>query len=362
MSSQNARNIAIVHDWIVDIGGAERVLIALHKLWPQAPIYTLLYKPATVRQWLPDATIIPSGLQRIPCAWRLYRALAPAMPPAVESFDLARFDTVISSSAIFSKGIIVRPGTRHICYCYSPSRMLWDRHAPYERRGVASHVYRHALRAWDHAAAQRPDEFIAVSDAVARRITKYYRRSALVIPPPTRQITDGADAPPDLEDYYLIVSRIVPHKSLTMALDAFAKLRHRLVVVGSGPLKQQLQRRAGPNISFTGWVSDEKLDGLYEHCRAVIVPNEEDWGLTAIEAMMHGKPVLALRKGGAIETVIEGVTGEFFDDPIPEGLADGVKRLRAHSDRYDADAIRSHAAQWGTEQFEQRMRTVVEGI
>lgn len=353
--------LAIVHDWIVDIGGAERVLIALHTLWPEAPIYTLLHKPATVRQWLPNATIITSGLQRIPFAWKFYSWLAPLMPSAVESLDLSGYDTVISSSVLFSKGIVVRPGTRHFCYCYSPARMLWDRSSAYERRGPASRIYQHFLRLWDQAAAQRPDEMIAISATVAARIATYYRRSAIVIPPPTRKISE--DIAPTLPDgYFLIVSRMVPHKMLEMALDTFAKLKHRLVVVGDGPLRARLQRRATPNVTFTGWVSDEMLDGLYEHCQAVIVPNEEDWGLTAVEAMAHGKPVLALRRGGATETVIEGITGEFFDDPIPEALADGARRIIQNDDKYGPQYLRTHAAQWGESQFATRMRTLVKGI
>lgn len=360
MSSPSGHNIALVHDWIVGIGGAERVLIALHRLWPHAPIYTLLYRPATVRRWLPDATVIGSSLQRVPLAWRIYPYLAPAMPSAVESFDLSAFDTVISSSVLFSKGIVVRPDTRHLCYCYSPSRMLWDRNAVYERRGISSALYRHALRAWDQAAAQRPDEMIAISNTVSTRIAKYYRRHSYVVPPPTRSAGAGIRPTGLPDEYYLVVSRMVPHKSLDMVLDAFAKLRYRLVVVGDGPDRDRIRERAGDNISFTGWISDEALDGLYEHCSAVIVPNEEDWGLTAIEAMIHGKPVLALRKGGATESVLEGSTGEFFDDPIPEALADGIKRLRTNSGRYDSTAIRAHAGQWGTARFEQRMRQMVE--
>lgn len=283
------------------------------------------------------------------------------MPSAIESLDLSNYDTVISSSVLFAKGVIVRPGTRHLCYCYSPSRMLWDRSNTYERQGMFSRIYRHILRSWDQAAAQRPDQMIAISQTVADRIAKYYRRSAIVIPPPTRTMSEGI-APDRTDEYYLIVSRMVPHKSLDMALDAFAKLRYRLVVVGDGPLRAKLQHRARANITFTGWVNDEVLDGLYEHCRAVIVPNEEDWGFTAVEAMMHGKPVLALRKGGATETIIEGVTGEFFDDPIPEALADGIKRLKNNYTQYDPAHIRVHASQYGESQFSSRMRTLVEGI
>ncbi len=332
----------------------------MHRLWPEAPIYTLLYKPDTVRRWLPDAHIIPSGLQKIPGAWRFYPALAPLMPSTIESLDVSGYDTVVSSSVLFSKGIVVRPDTRHLCYCYSPARMLWDRAGSYERTGTASRLYRHLMRSWDQSAAQRPDELIAISRTVADRISKYYRRQAIVVPPPMRAVTEGTDRLVPQGEYYLIVARMVPHKSLDMALSAFAKLRHRLVVVGDGPLKNRIARRASPNITLTGWVSDEELDGLYRNCRAVIVPNDEDWGLTAVEAMAHGKPVLALRKGGATETVVEGVTGEFFDDPIPEALADGIKRIRANSGSYDPFHISAHASQFGEAQFQTRMRALVE--
>lgn len=352
--------LALVHDWIVGMGGAERVLLEMHRMWPSAPIYTLLYRAETIRRWLPDATIIPSGLQRLPAAWRYYPLMAPLMPSAVESYDLSGFDTVISSSVTFSKGIVVRPDTRHICYCYSPSRMLWDRNAGYERSGIASRVYRHSLRTWDVAAAQRPDQMLAISQTVSSRISKYYRRSSIVVPPPLRTITEGDARRAPEGEYYLVVARMVPHKSLDVVVNAFAKLRYRLVVVGDGPLRTALMRRAGPNISFTGWVSDAELDGLYARCTAVIVPNEEDWGLTAIEAMTHGKPVLALRRGGATETVVEGVTGEFFDDEIPEALADGMKRLRAAASGYDASHIKTHAMQYGAEQFRTRMQMILE--
>lgn len=348
-----------MHDWVVGVGGAERVLFALHRLWPDAPIYTLLYRPATVREWLPNATIITSRLQRIPGAWRIYPWLAPFMPSAIESLDLSGYDVVLSSSVLFSKGIIVRPGTRHLCYCYSPSRMLWDRSGTYERRGFFSNVYRHLLRSWDFAAAQRPDELLAISHTAADRIAKYYRRSAMVVPPPTElpEVREVAREP-----YFLIVARLVPHKMLDVALEAFAKLRQRLIIVGDGPLERRLRRRATRNVQLMSAVPDEELGRLYDACTAVIVPNEEDWGLTAVEAMAHGKPVLALRKGGATETVIEGITGEFFDDPIPEALGEGVNRLAAALDRYDPVRIRAHAAQYGPDQFATRMRTLVEGI
>jgi len=352
-------NIAFVHDWIVTSGGAERTLAHLHKIWPDAPVYTLLTNPAVARRLLPQATIITSGLQRLPLSWRYYPQLAPFMPSAIEAFDFSGFDTVISSSVIFSKGIIVRPSTRHICYCYSPTRMLWDRNAQYERAGLASNIYRHLLRSWDQTAAQRPDQMIAISNTSAARISKYYRRSAMVIPPPTRQPCTADTSRVPQGEYYLVVARMVSHKELEMVVDAFAKLRYRLVIVGEGPLYAKIVGRATPNITCTGWVPDAQLDGLYAHCTAVIMPNEEDWGLTALEAMSHGKPVLALRRGGAVESILEGITGEFFDDAIPEALADGMKRIRASLQKYDSQAIELHASHYGEQQFRDRMQLLV---
>ncbi len=352
--------IALVHDWIIYEGGAERVLQSLHRLWPDAPIFTLLYQPETVRRLLPNATIRPSRLQRLPGAWRYYPLLAPLMPSAIETFDFSAFDTVISSSVVFSKGIIVRPDTRHLSYCYSPTRSIWDRAHRYQRTGILSHVYRHLLRSWDLAAAQRPDHLLAISNTTAARITKYYHRSSIVVPPPMR-----AHATPDYtrvpaDAYYLVVGRLIAHKDLEIVIDAFAKLRCRLVIVGEGTLFRQLQRRSQTNIVFVGRVTDAQLDGLYDRCTALIVPNEEDWGLTAVEAMSHGKPVLALRRGGATETVLEGITGEFFDDAIPEAIADGVKRITAGLSSYDASHITNHASQYGEEQFARRMKAIVE--
>lgn len=348
--------LAIVHDWFIRPGGAERVLVRLHRLWPDAPIFTLLADSAMVREYLPGADVRTSGLQRIPFSRRLYPYLAPLMPSAMESFDLSGYDTVLSSSVAFSKGVIVRPGTRHICYCYSPSRMLWDRAASYERRGIGQQIVRHALRAWDVSAAKRPDQMIAISQTVAARISTYYRRDSLVIPPP---VSMPEAVPTTAGDYFLVVSRILPHKNLEMLLEAFGKLKHRLVIAGDGPLLDAHRKHAGSNVTFTGWVSDADRDRLYAGCRAVIVPNEEDFGLTAVEAMAHGKPVLALRKGGATETVLEGITGEFFDDPIPAALADGVRRLNDAYSRYAVPAIRAHALQWSEEHFDTRMRAVI---
>lgn len=351
--------LAIVHDWFVRVGGAERVLKAMHALWPDAPVHFLVADRAAVRAHLPHADVRISRLGRIPLAARIYPALGWAMPSAVESLDLSGYDTVLSSSVMFAKGAVVRPGTRHISYCYSPSRMLWDRAASYERRGIFSSLARHALRSWDHAAAQRPDELVAISRTVADRIAKYWRRDAVVLPPPVVPARDAV--PHDAgHPYFLAVARLVPHKGLGVLVDAFNKTRQHLVIAGDGPLLRTLARRAGPTVRIAGWQSDDALASLYAGAAAVVIPNEEDFGLTAVEAMTYGKPVLALRAGGATETVLEGVTGEFFDDPIPEAIADGVRRIRAALLAYDAAGIRRHADRWSQERWAVRMRTLVE--
>lgn len=353
--------LAIVHDWFVRVGGAERVLMAMHALWPEAPIHFLVADRAAVRAHLPGADVRLARLGRLPLASRLYPSLGWAMPSAVESLDLSGYDTVLSSSVMFAKGAVVRPGTRHICYCYSPSRMLWDRAASYERRGALSSLARHALRSWDHAAAQRPDELVAISRTVADRIAKYWRRDAVILPPP---VLPARDAVPHAAErpYFLAVARLVPHKNLDILVDAFNKIRQPLIIAGEGPLRRSLTRRAGPTVHIAGWQSDAALASLYAGAAAVVVPNEEDFGLTAVEAMTYGKPVLALRAGGATETVLEGATGEFFDDPIPEAVADGVRRIRSALQSYDATGIRRHAEHWSQERWSVRMRTLVESV
>ncbi|HUO75305.1 MAG TPA: glycosyltransferase [Candidatus Paceibacterota bacterium] len=353
--------LAIVHDWFIRPGGAERVLCSLHRLWPEAPIYFLVADRAAVRKYLPDATVRISGVGRVPLAARLYSMLAPVLPAAVESLDLSAFDMVLSNSVLFSKGIVVRPGTRHVSYCYSPSRPLWDRAVDYERRGPFSRLARHMLRTWDFAAAQRPDQFVAISRTAADRIDRYYRRDSIVLPPPTPLLPAGS-ADPDAAPYFLVVSRLVPHKRLAVIIDAFNRTRTRLVIAGSGPLERSLRRRAGPTVSFAGAVDDTRLAALYRNAIAVVMANDEDWGLTAVEAMAYGTPVLALRDGGATETVLEGVTGEFFDEPIMEAIVDGIKRLTSRLASYDREGIRRYAHQWSEERWAPRMRALIEPV
>ncbi|HXK40887.1 MAG TPA: glycosyltransferase [Candidatus Paceibacterota bacterium] len=348
--------LALVHDWLNTLGGAERVLIELHKIFPDAPIYTLFYDKKFKAEHLLNAEVRPSYLQNFPLIKKHYKYAAVLMPSAVESFDLSDFDVVISSSAFFSKGLILRPKTRHICYCYSPTRQLWDlHHIPYSIFHTPYSLAQHLLRLWDRQAADRVDEFVAISETVRSRIQKYYKKDAKVIYPPVPELPEGDPERPMEKEYYLIVSRLFPHKNIDLAIDAFNKLGFELVIIGDGPARRELQATAGKNVRFLGRTDDETIATYYRHAKAFIMPQEEDFGLTPIEAMQFGVPTLALRKGGALETVKEGITGEFFDDPIPEALADGVRRLNVNYRNYRPDLIRSRAKQFSVEIFRKQI-------
>ncbi len=354
--------IALVHDWLKDLGGAERVLIELHKIFPKAPIYALFAGKKFVRDFLPDADVRTSSLQKIPFIGKFYKYLFFLMPAAIESFDLSDFDVVISSSAIFSKGLVLKPKTRHVCYCHSPTRFLWDRHAEYENRGVLSVLSRHLLRIWDRQASDRVDEFITNSKNVQARIKKYYGKDSKLIYPPLNilEVSTEERQDPD-QGYYLIVSRLFPHKNIDIAIDAFNKLGYNLVIVGDGPEYKNIKNKISKikNINLLGFVSDKDLPKYYANCKAFIMPQEEDFGITPLEAMSFGKPVLALRKGGALETIVEGMTGEFFDDPIPEALADGVRRLNENYKTYSPLVIQKWAEKFSRERFRDEILTLL---
>lgn len=361
--------IALVHDWLSSLGGAERVLIELHKIFPEAPIYTLFANKKFTSKYLPDANIIASRLNNIPFINKIYKYFLILMPSTVESFDLSDFNVVISSSVIFSKGLVLGLKTKHICYCYSPTRFLWDRHADYENKSWQSNLARHVLRIWDRQASDRVDHFVAISKHVQDRIKKYYRKEAKIIYPPLtikdEKIKDQGDNLKfkNYGDYYLIVSRLFPHKNVDIAIEAFNRLNLPLLIVGDGPQYKDLRSKVeNKKIKFIGFVPDEKLPNYYQNCKAFIMPQEEDFGLTPLEAMSFGKPVLALRQGGAIETILEGQAGEFFDDPIPEGLADGIRRLNENYKNYDPDLIKSHALKFSPDRFRREMLELVHPV
>lgn len=355
--------VALVHDHLTQFGGAEQVLSVLADMYPTAPIFTLLYDQERLGSHFTQRTIRPSYLQKWPGARKHERWLLPLMPGATERHDVSDFDVVISSSSAFAKGVLTNGHTKHICYCHTPTRYLWSDSInyidglPYPAliKTLVPLLLPH-LRVWDRQAAERPDVMIANSVTVQDRIKKYYRRDSEVIYPPVN--TTGFQISGKPKTYYLTGGRLVPYKRFDIVIEAFNRLRLPLIVFGAGPLAEQLRQQAKPNITFVGFADNNKLANLYAGCKAFIHPQEEDFGITAIEAMACGRPVLAYRAGGATETVREEMTGSFFDEQNWETIADAIVHF---DDRiFDPVAIRAHSEQFNTATFKQRVRETVE--
>ncbi len=355
--------LAFVHDFLVQNGGAERVLWALHALWPEAPIYTIVHDPKRIHASAPAKDIRPSFLQKMPFGVSHYQWFLPWMPRAIESHNLMEYDVILSSSSAFAKGVITGPRTLHVCYCHTPTRYLWTDTHTYVRELAYNRVVKHIvpflltnLRLWDQMTAHRVDHFIANSKNVQERIKKYYRRESACIHPPID--TARFSVADHVEDYYLIGGRLVSYKRYDVAVQAFSKMGIPLVVFGEGPEFDRLRAMAKPNVRFTGKVSDEELAQLYRHAIAFLHPQEEDLGLTALESMASGRPVIAYAKGGALETVVPWVTGTFFEEQTWESLADAA--LHFDPSQYDAKKIRAHAEQFDVQKFQGRVKSFVE--
>ncbi len=327
--------------------------------WPDAPIYTALYDEAAVGDLVPRARVHTSPLARIPGANRNFRYLAPLYPRAFEAFDLSRYDIVISSTSSWAKGVHIRPDAVHICFIHTVSRFLFD----YERyvgamtRNPLAKMMVNRLVDWDLLAAQRPTRYVANSQTVAERVRRYYGRDADVLHSPADidRFTLGSGC----GEYFFIASRLLPYKRIDLAIEAAQLARVPLLVAGTGPSERALRERArGTTTTLLGHVSDERLNALLGDARAAILPGEEDLGLVPIEAAATGRPTIAYRGGGAQETVVQGVTGEFFDEPTAESLARLLRSFDAS--RYDAQKLRAHAAQFGPQRFIERLRAIVE--
>jgi glycosyltransferase involved in cell wall biosynthesis len=354
--------VAIVHDYLNQMGGAERVLEVLHELFPDAPVYTSIYWPQAMSPAIRRMDVRVSFMQRLPFVLRHHQPFLPLYPLAFEQFNLSGYDLVLSMSSAWSKGVITRPETFHVNYCLTPMRFAWsyyDYIAREELSGVALLVLPLVisyLRLWDVVSAQRVDRFIAISHTVARRIEKYYRRRPAVIYPPVNTAhfspSDGYD------DYFLVVGRLIPYKRTDLAVRACTRLRLPLKVIGDGRDRQKLQRMAGPTVEFLGRLSDEETRRYLARCRALIFPGEEDFGITPVEAMASGRPVIAFAGGGALETVVEGVTGCFFTEPTVDSLAAVLAGFDPA--RFDPRAIAAHAAQFHTEVFKQKLRSFLD--
>lgn len=352
--------VALVHDHLNQEGGAEQVLRVLTDMWPDAPLFTLIHDTRRIKTFA-EKDVHTSFLQHLPSP--LFRASLPFMPMATESHDLSGFDVVISSSSAFAKGVITKPGTLHVCYCHTPTRYLWSDTKEYVKElrvpaflkwGLPPILSR--LRIWDRLAADRVDRFVANSRTVAHRIQKYYRHDSTVIHPPVDVSAFSISHAPKTS--FLIGGRLVAYKRYDIVIDAFTKLGLPLKVFGTGPMEAELKRRAGKNITFLGRVSDEERARLYQDAIAFLHPHEEDFGITPIESMASGRPVIAYRRGGVLESIEEDVTGVFFDEQTWEHLASVVRSFNPSS--FDPEVIRAHALTYSTEQFTNSFRTFVE--
>ena len=349
--------IALINDYLTHFGGAEKTFKVLTEIFPEAEVFTLFYNPEIKQKLFPDKKIKTSFLQKFPLFLRKkYQWLLPFMPIAAETIDFRDFDLVISSSHSFAKGIITRPKTIHICYCYSPTRYLWDKSRPKS--------FLNYFRIWDRQASERVDQFVAVSRTVQERIKKYYKRDSVVMYPPVSAFVplSGTTTDKQNSEYYLIVSQLRKYKRIDLAVEAFNKLGLNLVIIGQGPERRKLQRMAKKNIKFLGRKSDEVVAKYYKDCTAFIFSSDDDFGIAPVEAMSYGKPVLAFRKGGALETIIEGKTGEFFDFQNVAVLADGVRRLRLNLNKYDPKFISSHAQKFSRQRFEEEFKKFIDKL
>ena len=355
-----------MHDYLNQYGGAERVLEELHALSPDAPIFTSIYDPerlpAAYREW----DIRHSFMQRLPGIRRNHQPYLPVYPLAFARLDLRPYELVISSSSAFAKNVRPAPGALHICYCHSPMRFAWN-YRDYARRerlgpvtGALLRPILGAVRLWDRAGTGRVDYLIANSRAVAERIARFYGREAVVIHPPVR--TAGAPSPPASEpdDFYLVVTRLVPYKRLDIVVEAFNDLGTPLWIAGEGRDRAALERLAGSNVRFLGRVSDEEKARLYSRCRATIFPAEDDFGIAQVEAQAAGRPVIAYRAGGALETVREGVSGVFFDEQTPAAVAKAVRRFAGGETRFDPSTIAAHARSFDAAVFRRALAGFVQ--
>lgn len=356
--------VALAHDYLNQMGGAERVVLALSDIFPDAPIYTSIYDPQRVDPAFRHKDIRTSFMQKLPFVTKHHQPYLPFYPFAMETFDLRGYDLVLSSSSAFGKGVITRPETMHICYCHTPMRWCWNYNEYVEREQLGNMARRllpfmiTGLRVWDQSSAMRVDHFIANSPLVAERIRKYYRRESVVIPPPVDAQRFPFDPTTEPEDYFLVVSRLIPYKRVDLAIEACNRLQLPLVVIGSGRDLDRLKRLAGPTIRFMVGLSDEQVLHYFTHCRALLFAGEDDFGITPLEAQAAGRPVIAYGSGGALASIIDSVTGIFFPEQTVDSLAEALQTFNQNN--FDPQTIRNHALEFDTPRFHRRILQFIE--
>lgn len=354
--------VALVHDYFFQGGGAERVMEVLHEMFPDAPIYTTVLRRETLWPRLQRADIRTSWLQGVLDRGVPARALLPLYPQAIESFDLSAFDLVISNSSAFAKSARVRDGACHLCYCHTPMRFAWSQDA-YIRRERFGPLTRTALRPvlaymrrWDLRTRHRPFAYLGNSSTVVRRIEATYGITAQLMHPPVDVSRCYAAATRD--DFYLIVSRLAPYKRIDLAVDAFNRMGKRLVIIGDGPDRETLAQMAGPTVTLLGRLSDAEVSRHYATARGFVLPGEEDFGITPLEANASGCPVIAAAAGGALDTVIDGDTGVLFDEGRVSALIDAVRRSEGIA--WDIATLQRHAERFGESAFKARMGDAIQ--
>ncbi len=362
--------VAIVQHWFMYPGGGDRVVEVLAEMFPQADVYTLFMDPAALPASLRSRRITASFLQKVPGVLRHYQKLLPLFPVVLEQFRLDKYDLVISSESGPAKGVITSTKTCHICYCHSPMRYIWDmyhRHRDAKGMGLLSRaafsLVAHHLRMWDLATASRVDYFVANSENVASRIRKHYRREATVINPPV--MVSAGYISGMVEDYYLVVSRLVDYKRIDLAIEACNRLRRPLRIIGDGVEYKRLRRLAGPTVKFLGFLPDEAVREKYACCRALLFPGEEDFGIVPIEAHSFGRPVIAYGEGGALETVRgffagdsltpESSTGVFFPEQSVDSLVEAIRIFESVESRFSPAFIRAQAERFDISRFKTEM-------
>jgi glycosyltransferase involved in cell wall biosynthesis len=354
--------VAIVHEWLTIYGGSERVVEQLLKIYPDAHIYTTVYNEKNMGQIFPKEKVTTSFMQKIPFSGKFYTKMLHLMPKAFESFDLSGYDLVISSSTSCAKGVLTTAETRHISYVHTPMRYAWDLYHDYLYQSgfitrVAMKMILPKIRQWDVLSSFRVDDFIANSTIVKKRINKVYRRDSEVIYPPvsTDFFTPNGNPP---EDFYLLLSRFIPYKRIDLAIEACNRLQKRLVIIGGGPQEKYLKSIAGPTIEFKGRLSDNETKDYYQRCKAFLFPGYEDFGITPLEAQACGRPVIAYGQGGALDTVVDGVTGVFFPEQTVDSLM--VALVKFDEIIFDSSNIRTHSEKYSNEQFRNNIRNFVD--
>ncbi len=356
---------AIVHHWLIGMRGGERVLEEMCKLYPDADIFTHVYDPERISPLIKQHKITTSFINKLPMAARHYQKYLGFMPRALEQLDLSGYELIISIESGPSKGIIPDPGARHICYCNSPMRYIWDEYHTYSdsldpiSRFIFSLVA-HKMRMWDVTTASRVDAFISNSSFAAARVKRFYGRDSDVVFPPVDTSRFAPSA--TVGDFFLFASQLVPYKKADLAIEAFRQIDAPLVIVGDGSERAALEKTAPPNVKFLGRVSDEKLAELYAQCRALVFPGQEDFGIVPLEAMAAGRPVIAYGKGGALDTVIPNVTGLFFDEQTPASLIGAITRFRVAEKQFNTDQMVAQAAKFSQAEFRANLKAAIDRI